>query len=364
MTEGTAKVKTMDYKKASKSMQSLVDNKGNINLVIPLSAKNQYLVITIPKKAVDDKINELHAEGLDKSERTKEISKWLNDHKKAALDKYIETSSKNFNFTISVKGVVPTPVVPEKTKLKPVTGTFKFKIVSDAAEKKGKADFIVPVKVTYSGLTISIKMHVTKGDLSEIKYYKTKSELEQKAIDAAIEKGIPPKQNIGGGSAPIHSDIKKGVRDGLASAKLQTLSEAEVSGPSGTGKKSEATPTKTVPTTKIGVVTKEAAKDDVKFKTVSATMDLSNVGAGKLKISVNISEKELLVGDKEFNKTVDKIVDMAMTEAKKKGFKSDYKINKFNSINVKTEIKKSIGPALSDKRQELKKAKKKGKITY
>lgn len=366
MADGTAKVKTLDYKKAPKNVKTILDKKGNIVMTIPLAGKKKYLVITLPKSAVDQKLNSLHASGLGGKLKTKAFIKWINENKDLAVKKYLETKKQNFTFKIAlIKGtdITPVPETAEKPKMKPVSGKFKFEIYSNAAKKKGEADFIIPVKVQYSGLTISVKMHVTKEDLSDIRYGKTKKEMEKKAIDAALEEGIPPKQSIGGGSAPIHSDIKKGVRDGLSNAKLQTLGTGTIAKGSGTGKKSEATPTKTVPTKKIGVVTKEAAKDGVKFKNVSATLDLSNVGAGKMKISVNISEKELLASDAQFNKTVDKIVDMAMKEAKKEGFKKEYKTSKFSYLNVKTEIKKTIGPELFQKRKALKKEKKK-KIKY
>ena len=265
MTDGTAKVKTLDYKKTSQNTKTILDKKGNVVITVSLPGKNKYLVITIPKEAVDKKVDSLHKAGLGGKLKTKAFMKWLNENKELAVKKYVETKKQSFTFKLTlIKGTDITPVKPEKTPEKP--------------------------KITMPGI-------------------------KEKEVKGSKKTVIPEKES------------------------------------------------KTIKAVQIGVVTKEAAKDGVKFKTVSTIIDLSQVGAGKLKLSVNVSEKELLASDKEFKKTVDKIVDMAMKEAEKKGFKSNYKIDKFSSVNVKTEIKKKIGPALYDKRTEMKKTKKK-KIKY
>lgn len=148
MTEGTAKVKKLNYKKAAQNMKTAVDKKGNVVIPVPLPEKNLYLVITIPKEAVQDKVNELHAAGLDKKQRAKELSKWVKENRKTAIDKYLETKKTSIEFTISVKGVVPTPVKPTKTPKK-APSVYDIMAKKGIEEKKVKS----PISISSGGST-------------------------------------------------------------------------------------------------------------------------------------------------------------------------------------------------------------------
>jgi len=134
MADGTAKIKTLDYKKASKNVKTVTDNKGNVIVTVPLTEKNKYLVVTIPKASADKKLESLHKSGLGADLKTKAFIKWINDNKELAVNKYAETKNQNFTFKlILIKGTDMTPVPEDKDKKKKKSALDMYDILA----KKG-----------------------------------------------------------------------------------------------------------------------------------------------------------------------------------------------------------------------------------
>ncbi|NYZ77291.1 hypothetical protein H0O02_03170 [Candidatus Micrarchaeota archaeon] len=161
MSEGTASVQKMSYEQAAKTLETIASmNKGtaaDVVLAVHLPEKSTYLKITIPKKAVAEKLDKISA--LDEQARAKEISEWVNANMKSAVAKYATDKEKSFKFAVNVAEVVPvktTPSVgpstytPEMALLpeKKVTGPKYGESKSEAgpSPKLETADYVISTK--------------------------------------------------------------------------------------------------------------------------------------------------------------------------------------------------------------------------
>jgi len=138
MTEGTAKVQKMKADDAAKKMQTVVTIKkgkvGDVVFVVPISEKGKYLVITIPKGAVEEKLKEVAK--LPKEERADELLNWLKINRNNAVLKYVNSKETDFTFTVSD---IPTPQKKGKKKEEPKKAKYTFTAPKGIKEKDVKS---------------------------------------------------------------------------------------------------------------------------------------------------------------------------------------------------------------------------------
>lgn len=114
MAEGTAFTMKMKPKEAATSMMAIEKTKtkkvkkktvwkaGDYVLTIPVGM-NEYLMVVIPKSAVDEKVGELNKSNLDASTKAAALTSWVKKNRDAAVEEYQKTGKSKFKFDIKVE---------------------------------------------------------------------------------------------------------------------------------------------------------------------------------------------------------------------------------------------------------------------
>ncbi len=265
--EGIATIQKISPKEAAKNLETVFAvTKGKIDDIVIsiLVGPSVYLTITVPKKAVEEKLSSMAA--LPEGEKAGEIMKWLKENVDNALNEYKKQSKeksfkKSFTFPIVKKGTTLTPIkVPapsveqkgplltstepeekriksgpflteEEKKKKETVKTINIILFSETAEKEAEKDNPQIISVSafldfskIAGCNINIKLNVTeKSDLKvdDVAFKKKIQEFAKMAVENAKKQGLMSSYKVGNQTIYLENEFRVAIGRPLGDKRLK-----------------------------------------------------------------------------------------------------------------------------------------------